>query len=212
MTCKKNEVLSTASHTRHCTSKHTDRMTDSTTARVYDLLTELQSLRGSIPFEMQNDFRHIGVRFATGFFAPRWVPPPVVKVQCSAMHRNGTQCRHMCLASEGMCRTHIKAQAAKTAKVKCTKTTAKGDPCKCSAFKGLNVCWSHGKKEGLITPSETECSICYEETTTETRKKTSCGHVFHKACLGTWVDRHAARRPPCPMCRKPLSRPRGSTP
>ena len=183
-----------------------------TDTRVYDLLTELQSLRGTIPFEMRNDFWQLGARLSTGFFAPRWVPPPVVKVRCSAMHRNGTQCKHMCLVSEGMCRVHIKAQAAKAAKVKCTKTTAKGDPCKCSAFKGFNMCWSHAKKEGLITPSPTECSICYEETTNETRKKTSCGHVFHKACLGTWVERHPARRPPCPMCRKPLSRPRGTTP
>lgn len=188
-------------------------MTDTTAARVYLLLTELQSLRGTIPFEMRDDFWQLGARLSGGFFAPRWVPPPVVKVRCSAMHRNGTQCKHMCLASEGgICRVHIKAQAAKAAKVKCTKTTAKGDPCKCSAFKGLNVCWSHAKKDGLITPSATECSICYEETTNDTRKKTPCGHVFHKACLGTWVERHSARRPPCPMCRKPLCRPRGHSP
>lgn len=191
--------------------KHT--MTDTSTVRAYDLITELLSLRGTIPFEFRNDFFDIGARLSTRFFAPRWVPPPLVKVRCSVLCRNGAQCKHMCLASEGgMCRIHIKAQTVQATKVKCTQTTAKGTPCKCSAFKGLNMCWSHAKKEGLITASPTECSICYEETTTETRKKTPCGHVYHKACLGTWVDRHTARRPPCPMCRKPLSRPRGHTP
>jgi hypothetical protein len=180
-------------------------MTDSSLARVHYLLTELQSLRGTIPYDFRTDFWDIGARLSTGFFAPRWIPPPVTKIRCSALLRNGTQCRHLCLASQGgMCSLHLKT--------KCTKTTTKGTPCKCSAFKGLNMCWSHAKKEGIVEPVPTECSICFEETTSATRKKTSCGHVFHKDCLGTWIDRHADRRPPCPMCRKPLSRPRGHSP
>mmetsp|Transcript_46970 Transcript_46970/g.69548 ORF Transcript_46970/g.69548 Transcript_46970/m.69548 type:complete len:541 (+) Transcript_46970:38-1660(+) len=60
-----------------------------------------------------------------------------------------------------------------------------------------------------------ECCICMSELTrgsdnnegdlnTDGAVKTRCGHVFHKACLKTWLESSYGSSCCCPLCRKDL--------
>lgn len=42
-----------------------------------------------------------------------------------------------------------------------------------------------------------ECPICYEGIEAAGASTTSCGHVFHAACLTSWLERANT----CPSCR-----------
>ncbi|XP_019200463.1 PREDICTED: E3 ubiquitin protein ligase RIN2 [Ipomoea nil] len=47
-----------------------------------------------------------------------------------------------------------------------------------------------------------ECAICREPMAKA--KKLSCNHLFHLACLRSWLDQGLAENYSCPTCRKPL--------
>ncbi|XAR71810.1 hypothetical protein NMG60_11018238 [Bertholletia excelsa] len=55
-----------------------------------------------------------------------------------------------------------------------------------------------------------ECAICREPMAKA--KKLSCNHLFHLACLRSWLDQALNENYSCPTCRKPLNvgRPEGS--
>lgn len=44
-----------------------------------------------------------------------------------------------------------------------------------------------------------ECSICYDDITTE-MFISICGHIYHNKCIKRWAD----TRKNCPMCRNTL--------
>ena len=46
-----------------------------------------------------------------------------------------------------------------------------------------------------------DCSICYEEISSETEFKTPCNHVFHKVCLSPWLQ----QKNTCPNCRAQIT-------
>ena len=131
------------------------------------------------------------------------------RVRCSGVTRLGTQCTNTCPETNGRCAFHIRVRPVAATPHKCIEQTAKGETCKRTAFRGLDVCWRHGIQKGLVT---NECSICYEMITSKDKKKTSCGHTFHASCLSKWFERSAEYRPPCPMCRHPLRRPASAAP
>jgi hypothetical protein len=56
----------------------------------------------------------------------------------------------------------------------------------------------------LSAPGETFCCICMSDLDGAAVTLTACGHVFHTACLGTWIDVRGAAAVTCPMCRAPL--------
>lgn len=47
-----------------------------------------------------------------------------------------------------------------------------------------------------------ECAICREPMAKA--KKLSCNHLFHLACLRSWLDQGLTENYSCPTCRKPL--------
>ncbi|XP_075492245.1 E3 ubiquitin protein ligase RIN2 [Primulina tabacum] len=47
-----------------------------------------------------------------------------------------------------------------------------------------------------------ECAICREPMAKA--KKLPCGHLFHLACLRSWLDQGLSESYSCPTCRKPL--------
>ena len=51
------------------------------------------------------------------------------------------------------------------------------------------------KEENII---EDTCNICHFKTT-ENKIKLSCGHIFHKKCLSTWL---ITKSNTCPMCKQ----------
>ncbi|KAL3944669.1 MAG: hypothetical protein SGBAC_001277 [Bacillariaceae sp.] len=53
-----------------------------------------------------------------------------------------------------------------------------------------------------------ECSICFENLTSNTARLSSCTHVFHKECLKQALQ-HKSQ---CPMCRKLVGEPIGCCP
>ncbi|KAL6127353.1 hypothetical protein ACLB2K_075394 [Fragaria x ananassa] len=56
-----------------------------------------------------------------------------------------------------------------------------------------------------LTTGDATCIICREEMTTA--KKLLCGHLFHVACLRSWLERQHT----CPTCRAPVVPPDGRT-
>eukprot|EP00906_Rhabdomonas_costata_P004097 RCo006132 len=52
-----------------------------------------------------------------------------------------------------------------------------------------------------------KCIICYDEMT-DSAKKLSCGHIFHKHCLKAWMERNSK----CPLCDKPTLDPEQEPP
>ena len=47
---------------------------------------------------------------------------------------------------------------------------------------------------------ENNCSICLEEFKNEDiLKKLNCTHIFHKDCLGIWINNNNKT---CPLCRR----------
>ena len=49
------------------------------------------------------------------------------------------------------------------------------------------------------------CSICYGEVwRNQEHASLPCGHIFHKACIGTWLKR--VRTTTCPTCRGEVPR------
>lgn len=49
---------------------------------------------------------------------------------------------------------------------------------------------------------EDECAICREPMAKA--KKLNCNHLFHLACLRSWLDQGLTEMYTCPTCRKPL--------
>ena len=80
--------------------------------------------------------------------------------------------------------------------------TAAGQPCKRGRILGSTACKSHAKRDGLMPVVPTECCICYEDLTDETRTVTPCNHHFHKGCVGRWLGTNSS----CPMCRTTVPR------
>jgi len=52
-----------------------------------------------------------------------------------------------------------------------------------------------------LAASDKVCIICREELVEA--KKLSCGHMFHFACLRSWLERQQA----CPTCRASVLQP-----
>ena len=70
-----------------------------------------------------------------------------------------------------------------------------------------------GAATGTRLYASTTCTICNDAVTEDDGSfasdamATTCGHVFHKACLGPWVrsKRDRGEPPTCTTCRQPLS-------
>ncbi|CAL5364204.1 unnamed protein product [Camellia sinensis] len=62
-----------------------------------------------------------------------------------------------------------------------------------------------------IRAYDDECAICREPMAKA--KRLSCNHLFHLACLRSWLDQGLNENYSCPTCRKPLhvGRPEGAT-
>jgi hypothetical protein len=67
--------------------------------------------------------------------------------------------------------------------------------------KGSSGNYSSLDKSTDIVP-DTECSICLEEITDETRKTLEpCNHSFHNDCINEWAKSSDS----CPLCRGPIN-------
>ena len=56
--------------------------------------------------------------------------------------------------------------------------------------------------EGHVTSSQTmECPICYDVIAEGAAHSTPCGHVFHQACMTSWLERATT----CPTCRTTIA-------
>ena len=69
--------------------------------------------------------------------------------------------------------------------------------------------WCHPSGREAPTPlcTESECMICFEEADGNDSGRTSCGHLFHRTCLGRWLEQRKADKLAtcCAVCRFPLS-------
>ena len=69
--------------------------------------------------------------------------------------------------------------------------------------------WCHPSGREAPTPlcTESECMICFEEAVGNGSGRTSCGHLFHRTCLGRWLEQRKADKLAtcCAVCRFPLS-------
>lgn len=81
----------------------------------------------------------------------------------------------------------------------------KQDP---EASKFKNVSWTAFKQDIITNKSRqhdddankaSTCVICFEEFRDgdECRVRSKCNHIFHRTCIGEWLDDHAT----CPLCR-----------
>ena len=54
---------------------------------------------------------------------------------------------------------------------------------------------------------ENNCSICLEEYKNEdVLKKLDCNHIFHKDCLGSWINNNTNKNnKTCPLCRRMMT-------
>jgi hypothetical protein len=77
---------------------------------------------------------------------------------------------------------------------RCSATIVEGDRCKKSTLSGSKLCWIHEEK--II------CGICLNESVKKSTNniETSCGHVFCKKCIFTWII--PIDEPSCPTCRQ----------
>lgn len=179
-------------------------MEHSYATRALYVLGELQSIRGYVPRDLRPVFEQVFNRMLPiNFFAPRYVPP---RHQCEMIMRNGNRCSRKCGYEESMCMVHVRAEQRRAnpppPKPKCTQLTAAGQPCKRGRIPGSTACKTHAKRDGLMPVVPTECCICYEELTDETRTVTPCNHHFHKGCVGRWFGTNSS----CPMCRTTVPR------
>ena len=60
--------------------------------------------------------------------------------------------------------------------------------------KKFHLFYSHTCLDGEI------CSICLDDKNKNVVQLHSCGHIFHKKCLDTWLN----IKPYCPLCRSEL--------
>lgn len=179
--------------------------------RAAALLTELFSMRGLVPREMQYEYeRAMQTRLPVSFFAPVYEPP------CTYTMRNGQPCTRVAWFYERtLCGQHARSRelrelrANQPPKPKCTQLTARGETCKFARMPGSTACKRHAKRDGLLPEIPAECSICYEEMTEENRLQTPCFHHFHKGCVERWITsrRASGERLSCPMCRGPIRAP-----
>lgn len=180
------------------------------------LLTELMSMRGLVPREMQYDFENaLNTRLPVAFFAPAY------RYVCQYVRTTGVRCTHTAyFYEETLCGVHARAREARERrqnqppKPKCTQMTARGDACKYARMPGSTACKRHAKRDGLLPEIPTECSICYDDMTEEQRFQTGCFHHFHKECMARWVTtrRESSGRVSCPMCRAPVRVPSQTSP
>jgi hypothetical protein len=58
-------------------------------------------------------------------------------------------------------------------------------------------------KQKAVERNQTECPVCLREMDVHHCEVTSCAHLFHRACLESWLAFCGAQdRPPtCPVCR-----------
>lgn len=167
--------------------------------RALYLLGELQGIRGFVPRALRLAFEQVfNTNLPVNFFAPRYVAP---RHRCEVTLRNGNQCSRYCAYEESMCSQHVRAEQRRAnpppPKPRCSQLTAAGQPCKRGRILGSTACKTHAKRDGLMPAVPSECCICYEDLTDETRGVTPCNHHFHKACVNQWFLSHTS----CPMCR-----------
>lgn len=181
--------------------------------RIASALLELTIFGNQIPRDMRMMFETSGIRLEHWMYAPAPQRAP-----CSALVK-GRPCKNKCCFGTTMCGIHNKAAQRATNPptpvARCTGLTAKGDRCKCRAYKATEMCKRHARQNGKLPDVPAECPICYEGMTKENRVETSCNHYFHQTCLRTYVTTaghtHLTRRGtefsrgPCPMCRAPFT-------
>lgn len=70
----------------------------------------------------------------------------------------------------------------------------------------IALCALHGALPDATTEElqsyDDECAICREPMAKA--KRLYCNHLFHLACLRSWLDQGLSEIPSCPTCRKPL--------
>ena len=155
--------------------------------------------------EVVRALRNHGFYVHRSYTRPPRPPPPPPRPMCPSSTRAGTQCKNRCALGHTTCLIHrnVTERVVRPVQQQCTGMTRSGVQCKCPKFQGLDICWRHAKKAGLLPPPPevpTECSICYSELSESPCVKTACGHYFHASCFETW---RSTRSPvTCPMCRK----------
>ena len=62
----------------------------------------------------------------------------------------------------------------------------------------------------VCSGNEEPCSVCLDEFEAGSEAtRLPCGHTFHSACVGKWLEEHDNR---CPMCRLEVASEEGSFP
>lgn len=180
--------------------------------RSLDLLNELNSMRGLVPYEYRRDFEiALNALLPVRYFAPRYVSP---RPKCIWTLRNGNQCTHYAQHDFHLCSAHERAFDRQLnpppPKPRCTRNKADGQPCQAFRMCGLTACKRHAVRDNLMPEVPTDCAICYDDMTAETRVATKCGHYFHKECMNTWVTSriNTYQKVSCPMCRTTLPKPK----
>ncbi|CAL1279813.1 unnamed protein product [Larinioides sclopetarius] len=56
-----------------------------------------------------------------------------------------------------------------------------------------------GHYPGEDTSTGYECSICLDPISPQEMKSLPCVHIFHEACIDTWLDEESSS---CPLCRQ----------
>lgn len=70
--------------------------------------------------------------------------------------------------------------------------------------------------KGLLVPTDATgvCSICLDDVTDDAIRPPNCHHVFHNACLCSWIDQagtkakgssSSERMLACPVCSRPIT-------
>ena len=180
--------------------------------RSLELLTELRNMRGEVPYEYRRDFESaLNAYLPVWYFAPRYIPP---RPKCTWTLRNGNQCKHYAAHDHTLCSAHIQAfdrqMYPPPPKPRCTRNKADGQPCQAFRMGSLTACKRHAVRDNMMPEVPTDCAICYDEMTAETRIATKCGHYFHKDCMNTWVTSrvNTYQKVSCPMCRTTLPKPK----
>lgn len=55
-----------------------------------------------------------------------------------------------------------------------------------------------------VTDTSMECTICTDAIASARATTLVCGHIFHQACIGKWLERANT----CPLCRADVHPPR----
>ena len=57
-----------------------------------------------------------------------------------------------------------------------------------------------GVHRRTLQSDKAECPLCFDTMTNDNAQKTSCGHIYHKACMIQWLTCKNI----CPLCNSYL--------